>query len=175
MLKQLVPCSNSGITFLRHFEFCAYLVLIFHHVFKIHMHGERMEMFMCAEMHSDHIVKWSLKLADLNKNLIAVIVVCKFFSAKFYENPCTNIHNTFNRHSAGMQTGSAYHWNELFKLCGDLDWYVRFKFLTAALLKIEIWEVMPFGRVFPDVAKDCSAFSFRVNYLTLKVKALQLL
>jgi hypothetical protein len=50
------------------------------------------------------------------------------------------------------------------------------KFLTAAMLKIEVfWEVMPFGRVFPDVATDCSAFSFRVNYLTLKVKALQLL
>jgi hypothetical protein len=55
---------------------------------------------------------------------------------------------------------------------------VRFKFLTAALLKIEIfWEVMPCGRVFPDVAKECGAFSFSVNYyLILKVKkALQLL
>jgi hypothetical protein len=73
------------------------------------MHGERMEMFMCAEMHSDHIVKWSLKLPDLNKNLNALIVVCKFFSIKFRENPRTDLHNNFSRHSAGMQTGSADH------------------------------------------------------------------
>jgi hypothetical protein len=53
---------------------------------------------------------------------------------------------------------------------------VRFKFLAAALLKIEIfWEVMPSGRVLPDVAKDCSAYRFRVNCLILKVKAVQLL
>jgi hypothetical protein len=46
----------------------------------------------------------------------------------------------------------------------------------AALLKIEtFWEVMQCDRVFSDVAKDCSAFSFRVNWLILKVKALQLL
>jgi len=134
MLKQLVPCSNSCITSLRHFKFCAY-------VFKMHMHGERMEMFMCAAVHSDHIVKWSLKLPDLNKNLNALNVVCKFFSIKFHENPCTDRHT-----------------------------------IISALLKIEIfWEVMPCGRVFPDVAKDCSAFSFGVSYLILKVKALQLL
>jgi hypothetical protein len=71
------------------------------------MHGERTEMFMCAEMHSDHIAKWSLKLPDLNKNLNALIVVYKFFSIKFHENPCTDIDSNFNRHSAGMQTGSA--------------------------------------------------------------------
>lgn len=67
-------------------------MLIFHHVFKMHMHGEKREMFMCAEMHSDRIVKWSLKLPDLNKNLNALIVVGNFFSIKFHENPCTDIH-----------------------------------------------------------------------------------
>jgi hypothetical protein len=76
---------------------------------KGHMNGERMEMFMCAEMHSDHVVKWSLKLPDLYKMLIAIIVFCKFFSIRFHEDLCTDIHNNFNRNSAGMQTGSAGH------------------------------------------------------------------
>lgn len=76
---------------------------------KGHMHGERMEMCMCAEIHSDHIVKWSLKLPDLYKNLIVLIVVCKFFSIKFHEDPCTDTHNNFSSHSAGMQTVSADH------------------------------------------------------------------
>lgn len=84
-------------------------MLIFHNVFKMHMHGERMEMFICSEIHSDHFVKWSLKLPDLNKNLNALIVVCKFFSIKFHEYLYTDIHSNFNRHSAGMQTGSADH------------------------------------------------------------------
>jgi hypothetical protein len=57
---------------------------------------------------------------DLNKNLNALIVVCKFFSIKFHENPCTDIHNNLNWHSAGMQTGSTDPSNELFKLYGDL-------------------------------------------------------
>jgi hypothetical protein len=48
--------------------------------------------------------------------------------------------------------------------------------IISALLKIEIfWEVMPCGRVFPEVAKDYSTFSFRVSYLILQVKVLQLL
>jgi hypothetical protein len=48
--------------------------------------------------------------------------------------------------------------------------------IISALLKTEIfWEVMPCGRVFPDVPKDCSAFSFRVSCLILQVKVLQLL
>lgn len=74
---------------------------------------------MCTEMHVYHCVKWSLKLPDLNQNLNA-LKVHKMYQEKFHEKlllcyMCTDRHSNFNRHSPGMQTGSADHWNEVCK------------------------------------------------------------